>query len=206
MRADKKALSKAEFDRDAEQYDQSPKYAPLRRSYQRIVTAALARPFQTWLDVGCGTGALLELGGQQNKDARLFGVDLSDQMIGVARSRLGERADVRVSDAEQLPFDDGRFDLVTCTFSFHHYPNPRRVLQEMARVLVPGGRALIADPTLLFPLRQILNLTAPLSRDGRVKFYARRAMTGLAESAGFAVSAWSKLDWHSFLMVATRGE
>ncbi len=110
-----KELSKAEFDRDASDYDQSTKYAPLRSRYGSIAAEALRYPFRTCLDVGCGTGALLHMLGQQREAARLFGIDLSDQMIRVAKSKLGEKADLRVSDSEELPFDDEQFDLVTCT-------------------------------------------------------------------------------------------
>jgi len=204
MTKDRKALSKAEFERDAAEYDQSPKYATLRRSYQMIADEALERPFRMWLDVGCGTGALLQMVGRQNRDAMLSGVDLSDQMIHVARSRLGENADLTVSDSEELPFDSGHFDLVTCTFSFHHYPNPQRVVREMARVLAPGGRVIIADPSPFFPVRELLNLAAPFREDGTVRFYSKGEMADLVESAGLVVSRWSKLNWHSFLMVADR--
>ncbi len=202
MTQDRKALSKAGFDRDAAEYDESPKYASLRRSYQKIANEALERPFRMWLDVGCGTGALLQMVGRQNRDAKLFGVDLSDRMITVARSRVGENADLRVSDSEELPFDNGHFDLITCTFSFHHYPNPQRVLREVVRVLAPGGRVIIADLSPFFPIREMLNLVVPFSKDGTVKFYSKREMSNLVESAGLVVSRWSKLNWHSFVMVA----
>lgn len=204
MKADKKGLSKTEFDRDAAEYDHSPKYASLKSSYQKIAEEVLCRPFRTWLDVGCGTGSLLLLVNQQYREAKLCGVDLSEQMVSVARSKLGDKADLRVSDSEKLPFVEEQFDLVTCTFSFHHYPHPMAVLGEMKRVLAPTGRILIADPTLFFPIRQALNLVAPFSRDGMVRFYSRSEMGHLLDSVELTISSWSKLNWHSFLLVAKR--
>ena len=47
--------------------------------------------------------------------------------------------------AEQLPFDDGSFDLITCVNSLHHIARPPRALDEMARVLAPGGRIVLED-------------------------------------------------------------
>jgi ubiquinone/menaquinone biosynthesis C-methylase UbiE len=47
--------------------------------------------------------------------------------------------ETKVADAEQLPFEDARFDLGTCRLAFHHFPNPRQALGELARVLKPGG-------------------------------------------------------------------
>jgi ubiquinone/menaquinone biosynthesis C-methylase UbiE len=202
VKNDRKELSKAEFDRDALQYDQTSKYAPLRQSYQRIANEALERPFRAWLDIGCGTGSLLQMIRQLDTSAQLFGVDLSEEMIKVAQSKLGNNADLRVADSEELPFENEQFDLITCTFSFHHHPNPRRSLQEMRRVLAPAGRVIIADPSPFFPARQILNLIAPLSKDGTVRFYSRAEMQRMLADNGLAVSKWLKLNWHSFLMVA----
>jgi ubiquinone/menaquinone biosynthesis C-methylase UbiE len=204
MTTDRKELSRAEFDKDAEEYDESPKYASLRLSYQKIADEALRNEFRTWLDIGCGTGALLLLIGQQKKDAQLFGVDLSEQMIKVARSKLGKTVDLRVSDSEKLPFEDNQFDLITCTFSFHHYPKPKTALAEMQRVLSPNGRVIIADASAFFPINQIHNLLAPLRKDGTIRVYSRAGMQKLAQSVGLVVSSWSKLNWHSHMLVFER--
>ena len=50
----------------------------------------------------------------------------------------------------------------------------------------------------------MLNLVAPVGNDGMVKYYSKRGMTDLVESAGLVVRKWSKLNWHSFVMVADR--
>jgi ubiquinone/menaquinone biosynthesis C-methylase UbiE len=202
VKNDSKELSKAEFDRDASDYDQSSKYAPLRSSYSRIADEALLYQFRTCLDVGCGTGALLLMLGHHREDAKFFGIDLSDQMIKIARSKLGEKVNLSVCDSEKLPFDNEQFDLITCTFSFHHYPKPSATLSEMRRVLSPNGRIIIVDASGFTPLLQIANLTAPLRKDGTVRFYSKKEMLGLVESAGLVVSKWSKLNWHSSILVA----
>ena len=130
MADNKKELSNIEFSKDAADYDQSKRYDSLRETYPAIVDEALGSPFGAILDIGCGTGALLKMVREKRKDARLSGVDLSEKMIQVAKAKLGKMADLRVSDSENLPFPNGAFDLVMCTYSFHHYPNPGAVLSE----------------------------------------------------------------------------
>jgi len=204
MTNDKKQLSNINFSRDAADYDQSRKYATLRASYPIIAGEALEKPFRTVLDVGCGTGALLRMIQDRKKGAKLFGVDLSEQMIQVAKAKLGEKAHLKVSDSEKLPFPNEAFDLVTCTFSFHHYPNPGTVLQEMRRVLVPGGRLVLADPSPPVPLRQLLNLAHLFTKDGTEKIYTEKEMKTLVKAAGFEVAKWQKLNWLSYLLVASK--
>jgi ubiquinone/menaquinone biosynthesis C-methylase UbiE len=79
---------------------------------------------------------------------RLTGVDFSPGMLGIARQRaerLGCPADLRLGDAQALDFPDESFDTVVSTYALCAVPDDRRAVQEMARVLRPGGRLLLAD-------------------------------------------------------------
>ena len=97
------------------------------------------------LDVGCGTGrvaaALAERG------AKVWGVDPSAEMLEVARSRVPSSVGLKEGRAEALPFRDAWFDGAVCMLSVHLLDRPR-AFAELARVLVPGGRLVIAtfDP------------------------------------------------------------
>ena len=199
---DKKTLSNIEFSKDAADYDQSRRYSSLKKSYPKIVAEALSKPFKKVLDIGCGTGALLMMIHERKKDAKLSGVDLSEEMIKVAYAKLGNAADLTVSDSEKLPFKSGSFDLVLCTFSFHHHPNPTATFKEMHRVLSPEGRIIMTDPLGPIPLMKVMNMLIPFMRDGTVHYYSKKEMFGLADSVGWTVSKWAKLNWHSYLMVA----
>ena len=205
MTDNKKELSNIEFSKDAPDYDQSRRYDSLRETYPAIVAEAVSSPFGAILDIGCGTGALLRMVQEKKKDARLFGVDLSEKMIQVAKAKLGEKADLRVSDSEKLPFPNEAFDLVMCTFSFHHYPNPGAVLLEMRRVLAPSGRLILADPSTTIPLlRQLVNFVHLFTKDGTVRIYSKKEMKALAEAAALEVVKWGMLNWHIYLLVATK--
>jgi trans-aconitate methyltransferase len=94
---DVKETSRTTFDGDAANYDRSSKYALLRSRCGIVVTEVLECQFQALPDVGCGTGALLCLLGQQAISAKLFGIDLSGEMIKAAKAKLGQKADLRVS-------------------------------------------------------------------------------------------------------------
>ena len=204
MKTDRKELSRQSFDKVAATYDQSGTYASLRAKYQSIAEETLRHNFDNCLDIGCGTGALLSMIARERRNAELFGLDLSEQMIKVAREKLGKKANLVVGDSEKLPFDDGKFDLVTCTFSFHHYTNPREAIAEMRRVLAANGKLIVADGWLPAPVRQFANLLMPLSKDGDVKFHSRQELCGFAQEAGLKVLKWTRFGSHGCLMVAEK--
>jgi ubiquinone/menaquinone biosynthesis C-methylase UbiE len=97
------------------------------------------------LEVAIGTGLNLE---HYRHEIALTGLEQSPQMLELARRRAqhhGRTVDLRLGDALALPFDDGRFDTVVCTFSLCEIPDNARAIAEMHRVLRPGGLLLLAD-------------------------------------------------------------
>jgi ubiquinone/menaquinone biosynthesis C-methylase UbiE len=104
------------------------------------------------LDVGCGVGhwgRLLER--VLPKEARVIGIDRDPFWIEKATGRAGaagltERFQYQVAVAEELPFKDGTFDLVTCQTVLIHARDPGATLAEMIRVVKPGGLVVVAEP------------------------------------------------------------
>ena len=82
---------------------------------------------------------MLKLILQEDTHKELCGIDLSEKMLAVAKSKLPEQVKLILGDSESLPFSDNAFDVVYCNDSFHHYPAPQNVLREVYRVLKPGG-------------------------------------------------------------------
>ena len=105
------------------------------------------RPFDSLLDLGTGTGRLLEF--LAPLYARAIGIDASADMLAVARANLDRtgvtRAQVRLGDIQHLPFVRNSFDVVTIHQVLHYLDEPERAIAEAARVLRPGGRLLIVD-------------------------------------------------------------
>jgi len=96
------------------------------------------------MDVGCGTGRLLRKAKQQYPKAHLVGVDAAEKMIHQAAMLLPE-AEFHVAMAEALPLPDKSVDLAFSTLSFHHWADQAKGISEVARVLRPQGRFLLAD-------------------------------------------------------------
>jgi len=102
------------------------------------------------LDLGCGTGTLTRMiSDRLTADSDIIGIDAAEKMIEVAEKKKGDRDNLRFKAAlaEDLPFNDESFDRAVSTFFFHHINGElkAKVLQEMWRVLRPGGLAVIVD-------------------------------------------------------------
>jgi len=119
----------------------------------RLRTANLAhlQPGEKVLDVGCGTGTLaIESKQRVGATGLVFGIDPGAQQIARARSKAAWRnvsIDFQIGVIERLPFSDQTFDVVLSTIMLHHLSDSlkRQGLSEIARVLKPGGRLVIAD-------------------------------------------------------------
>lgn len=92
------------------------------------------------LDLGCGTGFYLaaQVGAFGSKPVRWVGLDASNEMLELARKKL-PAADLRHGRAEAMPFSDAEFDYVNANFAFHHFEDKDGALDEIVRVLAPGG-------------------------------------------------------------------
>ena len=123
----------------------------LRQLRQRTANLARMQPGEQVLDVGCGTGTLaLEVQSRVGRAGRVIGVDPGTQQIARARAKAARRhvpIDFQIGVIEHLAFPDQTFDVVLSTIMMHHLPAglKRQGLSEIARVLKPGGRLVIAD-------------------------------------------------------------
>lgn len=140
------------YDRYANRYDAIKQYDPVNEDLylaqpilQRLphVRAPLV------LDVATGTGRLpLALLEQPSFQGRIIALDLSRKMLAIASRKLapfGERVRLMHHPAESLPFPDDTFDLVTCLEALEFMMHPRRVLDELGRVLRPGGLLVLTN-------------------------------------------------------------
>lgn len=106
-----------------------------------------AGPFELLVDLGTGTGRMLEL--LASRCRRGLGVDANQSMLAYARSRLQRaglaHAQVRQADLYDVPLDDGQADAVVMHQVLHFLADPQRAIGEAARILAPGGRLLVVD-------------------------------------------------------------
>ena len=98
-----KENSKAAFNRQAATYDEDMKGQHARSLYPVLLEKLSHIPFQSALDLGCGTGEMLKLIVQEDTHKELCGIDLSEKMLAVAKSKLPEQVKLILGDSESLP-------------------------------------------------------------------------------------------------------
>jgi ubiquinone/menaquinone biosynthesis C-methylase UbiE/DNA-binding transcriptional ArsR family regulator len=148
VRAARAAAAQAYFRRHAAEWDRIRKLHVADEAVEAAIRAALAdRPFRSLLDLGTGTGRMLELFGPDIE--RGVGLDLSHDMLALARARLDRaglrHCSVRQGDIYDLALPRDSFDVVIIHQVLHFLDDSARAIQEAARVLRPGGRLLVVD-------------------------------------------------------------
>ena len=187
---DYEALSRKHFDRQAAEYDERDTVYYSREgkiSCRDIAERLKDVPYESLLDVGCGTGFLLDILSKR-KSARYVGLDLSVEMIKMAEKKRIAGAGFVNGSSDRLPFSDSEFDVVTCSQSFHHYPKPDRAMSEAYRVLKKGGIYILSDTGIGGIGAWIDNhILFRLSRTGDCRTTNRRGIAEMMEKAGFSV-------------------
>lgn len=131
-------------ERLADRWDRGTAYDEFMGRWSRPVAAqflqwlGVARG-AAWLDVGCGTGSLLHTIAAKSGPSELAGVDPSRAFLAIAARGLTTDADLRVGDAEEIPFAPESFDAVVSGLVLNFVPNPAAALAAMRRVCRPGG-------------------------------------------------------------------
>jgi ubiquinone/menaquinone biosynthesis C-methylase UbiE len=143
-----KKLSQERFSQFAERYVQSQHHA---KGYDLERLVEIAQPQKTWqaLDIATGGGhTALKFAPYV---AHVTVTDLTQRMLEQAQAFITSQVDnvsFKVADAEDLPFEDKTFDLVTCRIAPHHFPDAAKFVRESARVLKAGGLFLLQDQLL----------------------------------------------------------
>ena len=98
----------------------------------------------TMLDVGCGGGFTIRRLLKQSHDAQVYGIDISEESVAKAKKVnadvLDQQVFITLGSAEKLPYEDGKFNLVTAVETVYFWPNLPNCLQEVRRVLKSGGK------------------------------------------------------------------
>lgn len=148
VRAERVAAAEEYFAAHADEWDRIRTLHVADSEVEAAIKRALAdRPLGTLLDVGTGTGRMIELLGATANDS--IGIDRSIDMLRVARTKIEAaglaQAQVRQADMYALPVEDGGADTVILHQVLHFAHDPAQAVAEAARVLAPAGRLLIVD-------------------------------------------------------------
>ena len=158
------------YDRWAPVYDLV--FGPVFRQGRAAAVAAAERVGGRILEVGVGTGISLPQYGQAS---RVVGIDISEESLEKARERvrrqkLGHVEKIELGDAEALHYADNSFDVVVAQYVVSAVPNPRRALDEFARVCKPGGEIIV---------------TTRVSADGGMRGTIEKGLMPVTEKLGF---------------------
>ena len=190
--------------------------------YDRFVDGVIPPEDSSVLDVGCGPGHICFMLSEKNPDVSIVGVDYSQTQVRAAerlRLKTGvENCRFVQGDAMDLPFEDASFDVVISFASIKHWPDEKRGLQEVRRVLVPGGFALIEEADSAASYQELQRFYRRFDAWWVYKrfmdFYLNKVVFGqsidmkraesLARAIGFAeVSAEGVEGWPMFLLRLT---
>jgi len=148
LAAERARVASDAFRRDGMDWDEMRALDLPATAIEAAILHALPIRIGALLDIGTGTGRLLELAA--DRAARAIGIDASRDMLALARARLAERGlaercAVRQADMYRLPFGDAAFDVVTMQMVLHYAEDPAAAMAEAARVLHPDGLLIVVD-------------------------------------------------------------
>ncbi|MEM7760217.1 MAG: class I SAM-dependent methyltransferase [Cyanobacteria bacterium P01_A01_bin.40] len=151
--------------------------------HQRLLEFVELKENAAVLDLGCGTGRLMDHLAAKFPTIKAIGLDLSVEMLREARrrNRYRKRLIFVSGRAESFSFAEQQFDAVFCTMSFLHYPDPQRVFDRVSRVVANGGRFYLVDG-----YRGEDDFSSSVPWIGGMRLYNRQQREQLGREAGLS--------------------
>jgi len=182
----------------------NPVVKRLMAGFERALDELFVRASpQTILDVGCGEGVLTEKWAKRTR-GRVVGIDLDDpQLHEQWEQRSAPNLEYRVMKAENLPFEEGEFELASAIEVLEHVPDPAHTVAEMARV-AKGGHLLVSVPRE--PLWRGLNMARGAylqdlgNTPGHLNHWSKRSFVRLLSRHGEVLEARSPFPWTMLLV------
>ena len=201
IRAERAEAANRYFAGHAEVWDQIRSLHVAESEVERAIDRALPRqPFGCLVDIGTGTGRMIELFGPRARQA--IGIDRSSEMLRLARVKLettGIHASLRQGDMYALPLADGSADTIIIHQVLHYAHSPATAIAEAARVLAPGGTLLVVD----FAAHEREELR---STDAHIRLgFEDEAMTGWFAASGLEVDQVRHLKGGELTVTLWRG-
>lgn len=196
-----KNLSKKEFTKVAEKYewDHAGIYKLCRNDYPAILAEIEKDHFEKVLDAWCGPATIIQLLSEKFPDKQYVGIDLTPKMIEVAKKKKVKNAEFLVWDCENLPFDENTFDIIICSQSFHHYPNPQNFFKSVKKTLKPWGKLILRDMSLWKWLWRFVNyIEIPMLNlfwFWDVKIYTKKDIQDMCKKSGLLLEHFEYKKW-----------
>lgn len=176
--------SRIAYNKMALEYDSSPEGSYTRAHKAELIKKVVVKNGDTILDVACGNGFLLaEL--SKNAKVNAFGVDISENMIAVAKKRYPNSTFLS-QPCFPLSFENMSINVITVSCAFHHFEQPQGFADECMRILKNDGVIYMAEPYFPPLIRWIANrAVCPFMHNGDVKVYSSKELSTFFRTAGF---------------------
>jgi len=201
-------INEARWNKWAETVDgKSLRYDYLRSAQLGVISLLKLKEDVFMLDIGCGTGWALGQASKMNGDkGSFYGIDLSEKMIEKAKENFKGRENFHFikANAEEIPLENNRFNIIICTNSFHHYLHPDKALKEMHRLLKPQGKVYILDPPVDFWIAKVLAKVFHLFDRAHVRLHSTKEFEKMITLAGFKYAGAEKIKWHQKVQVGEK--
>ncbi|MEO0647179.1 MAG: class I SAM-dependent methyltransferase [Cyanobacteria bacterium J06650_10] len=193
-----------EYARLAPQYDRRWSFY-VNATVQETMHRLSLKSHERILDLGCGTGTLIQRLLHLAPEIETFGLDPSTEMLNIARQKLPKSVELRLGSADNIPFPNESFDLVISTNAFHYFRNPSQAIQEAQRVLKPNGRVVITDWCDDYLTCRICDIFLRLFERAHFRTYGMSECQKMLQDEGLARVSIEKykIDWLWGMMTAT---
>lgn len=213
MATDISNLTRCHLKVPPDHYDRGIKNNIFQRFWHQSRFAAVGkilngvRPRQI-LDIGCHGGTFTEIISQKFPQAKVFGIDISPEAIKYGRKRR-PKINFQVANAQQLPFPDKSFDLVTCFDTFEHLPDSQTVLVEIKRVLTDNGEVIFLIPTenLLFKMVWWFWTKFGPGRvwwETHIQNFNGHKLDKILEKGGFEIDKRKIINWEMLILIKAK--
>ena len=193
-----KELTIKEFTESADRYESNKAgiYEICKNDYPDILKELEKEKWDTLLDAGCGPAPMITLLSKKYPERHYTGIDLTPKMIEKAREKKIPNTEFVVGDCENLPFESNKFDVIICSNSFHHYPNPQNFFNSVYRCLKKNGRLILRDYTgnslILWFFNHIEMPIANLAGHGDVGMLSEADVRKMAKKAHLKLELFEK--------------
>lgn len=150
------------------------------------------------LDAGCGTGNLLKILSKRN-DLKLFGIDISEEMLKIAKEKLNEKAKLKLESVQEINFKN-KFDYIFSVDAFHHYSEQEKVMKNFYISMKKNGKLIIADLDFGFLLNKFFHSIEP----GNTKVLTKNEIKKLFYISGFENIKQKKIGLFSVLTIGKK--
>lgn len=160
------------------------------------------------LDIGCHGGTFTEAISKKFPQARVSGIDISKVAIDYAK-KTRPKIHFEVASADNLPFPNQTFDLITCFDTFEHLPNSAKVLSEIKRVLTKEGKVIFSIPTENFLFRTVWFFWSRFGpgkvwQGTHVQNFNGMKLDKLLEKSGFKIEERKTINFKMLLLIKVR--